>query len=229
MRTRINSDHFKQPGPADGQPVFFSDGRMDATDEYVIIGNGNPDWTGGLNNSLTFKNINLSFLIDFKIGGDIVSGTNMRMTNAGLHKQTLIGREGEAPITVSGVTQTSMDAEGNPVYEPIEMTLTPAQAQAYWQSSQSGFEGITDMYLYDASFAKLRQITLGYNFPPKLLNNTPIHSLSIAFVGRDLLVIWKNIDNIDPESSYNNSNSQGLEYFAMPALRSYGFNLKVGF
>jgi TonB-linked SusC/RagA family outer membrane protein len=212
-----------------GQPVFFSDGRMDATDEYVIIGNGNPDWTGGLNNSLTYRNINLSFLIDFKIGGDIVSGTNMRMTAAGLHKQTLIGREDEPPITVSGVTQTSIDTGGNPVYEPIEMTLTPAQAQAYWESSQSDNDGIADMYVYDASFAKLRQLTLGYNFPQKLLNNTPIHSLSIAFVGRNLLVIWKNVENIDPESSYNNWNSQGLEYFAMPAVRSYGFSLRIGF
>jgi hypothetical protein len=212
-----------------GKPVFFSDGRMDATDEYVIIGNGNPDWIGGLNNSLTYKNINLSFLIDFKIGGDIASGTNMRMTYIGNHKQTLIGREGELPLTVSGVTQTSLDASGNPVYEPFEMTLTPAQAKAYWQDSQSAYEGITDMYLYDASFAKLRQLTLGYNFPQSLLSKTPINTLSLSFVGRNLLVLWKNIDNVDPESAYNNWNSQGLEYFAMPAVRSYGFNLKVGF
>ena len=212
-----------------GQPVFFSDGRMDATDEFVIIGNGNPDWTGGLNNSLTWKNFNLSFLIDFKIGGDIISGTNMRMTDAGLHKQTLIGREGQEPLSVSGVSQTGTDSEGQPIYEPFEMTLTPSQAQAYWQWSQSDSEGITDMYLYDASFAKLRQLTFGYNFPRKLLSKTPFNALSLSFVGRNLLILWKNIDNIDPESSYNNTNDQGLEYFAMPAIRSYGFNLKAGF
>jgi TonB-linked SusC/RagA family outer membrane protein len=212
-----------------GKPIFFSDGRMDATDEFVIIGNGNPDWTGGLNNSFTYKNFNLSFLIDFKIGGDIISGTNMRMTEAGLHKQTLIGREGQEPLTVSGVRQTSTDSEGQPIYEPFEMTLTPSQAQACWQWSQSDSEGITDMYLYDASFAKIRQVTFGYNFPRKLLDKTPFNSLSLSFVGRNLLVIWKNIDNVDPESAYNTSNAQGLEYFAMPAIRSYGFNLKAGF
>ncbi len=212
-----------------GQPVFFSDGRMDATDEFVIIGNGNPDWTGGLNNSFTWKNFNLSFLIDFKIGGDIISGTNMRMTDAGLHKQTLIGREGEEPLSVSGVTRTGTNSEGQPIYDPFEKTLTPSQARNYWRDSQSDPEGITDMYLYDASFAKLRQFTFGYNFPRKLLSKTPFNNLSLAFVGRNLLVLWKNIDNVDPESAYNYTNSQGLEYFAMPAVRSYGFNLKAGF
>ncbi len=213
----------------DGQPVFFSDGRMDATDEFVIIGNGNPDWTGGVNNSFTWKNFNLSFLIDFKIGGDIISGTNMKMTDAGLHKQTLIGREGEEPLSVSGVTRTGTNSEGQPIYEPLEMTLTPSQAQAYWRYSQSDSEGITDRYLYDASFAKLRQFTFSYNFPVKILDKTPFNSLSLSFVGRNLLVLWKNIDNVDPESAYNNLNAQGLDYFAMPAVRSYGFNLKAGF
>jgi hypothetical protein len=213
----------------DGQPVFFADGRMDATDDFVIIGNGNPDWIGGLNNSFSFSNFDLSFLIDFKVGGDIISGTNMRMTEAGLHKQTLIGREDQPPITISGVTQTGSDSDGNPVFSPIEKTLTPAEAQAYWQSSQSDNEGITDMYLYDASFLKLRQLTFGYYFPQKLLSKTPFVDLSLSFVGRNLFVLWKNIDNVDPESSYNNLNAQGLEYFGYPAVRSYGFNLKVGF
>jgi hypothetical protein len=171
----------------------------------------------------------LSFLIDFKLGGDIISGTNMRLTAAGLHKQTLIGREGEQPLQISGVTQTGVDAEDKPIYEPLEMTLTPSQAQQYWISSQSDPEGITYMYLYDGSFAKLRQLTFGFNFPGKILAKTPFNSLSLSFVGRNLLVLWKNIDNVDPESSYNNSNAQGLEYFAMPAVRSYGFNLKAGF
>jgi hypothetical protein len=212
-----------------GNPVFFSDGRMRATDDFVPIGNGVPDWTGGLFNSFTWKGFNLSFLIDFKIGGDILSGSNMRLTSAGLTKQSLIGREGQEPLTISGVTQTGTNAEGEPIFEPIEMTLTPSQAQSYWSSSQGDAEGITDHYLYDAGFGKLRQLTFGYNFPRSLLSKTPFNSLSLSFVGRNLLVLWKDIDNVDPESSYSVNNGQGLEYFAMPAVRSYGFNLKVGF
>ena len=62
-----------------------------------------------------------------------------------------------------------------------------------------------------------------------ITSKTPFAELSLSFVGRNLLVLWKNIDNVDPESSYNNLNAQGLEYFSYPAVRSYGFNLKVGF
>jgi TonB-linked SusC/RagA family outer membrane protein len=212
-----------------GNLVYYSDGRRRATDEFVPIGNGVPDWTGGLNNSFTWKGFNLSFLIDFKIGGDIMSGSNNRLTGAGLHKQTLQGREGQAPLTISGVTQTGTDAEGDPIFEPINMTLTPSQAQSYWSSGGSDSDGISEAYLYDAGFGKLRQLTFGYNFPRSMLSKTPFNSLSLSFVGRNLLVLWKDIENVDPESSYANDNSQGLEYFAMPAVRSYGFNLKVGF
>jgi hypothetical protein len=212
-----------------GQPVYFSDGRPDATDEFAIVGNGNPDWTGGLNNSFTWKNFNLSFLIDFKIGGDVLSGTNARLTSAGLTELSLQGREGKEPMTVSGVTQTGTSAEGEPIYEPLNLTLTPSQARSYWSSVQGDSEGLADLWIYDAGYGKLRQLTFGYNFPRSLLSKTPFNSLSLSFVGRNLLVLWKNIDNVDPESSYSNGNGQGLEYFAMPAVRSYGFNLKVGF
>src|SRR4030095_4387686 len=93
---------------------------------YNIIGNGVPDFTGGLNNSFTWKQLNLTFLIDFKSGGDIYSGTNVRMTQNGFHKQTLLGREGEAPLTVTGVIA---DGAG---YKPFTKTLAPGEAQNYW-------------------------------------------------------------------------------------------------
>jgi hypothetical protein len=208
----------------DGQPVFYSDGSRRATDEFVIVGNGNPDWTGGINNSFTWKGFNLSFLIDFKIGGEIYSGTNARLTGAGLTKRSLQGREGEEPLTISGVTETS-----DGVFEPINMTLNPSQAQTYWSRSDNDSDGIATEYVVDAGFGKLRQLVLGYSFPGSMLSKTPFNSLSLSFVGRNLLVLWKNIDNVDPESAYSTSNGQGLEYFAMPAVRSYGFDLRVGF
>jgi hypothetical protein len=219
----------------DGQPIFFNDGRPMGSAGYEIIGNGVPDLTGGINNSFSYKGFNLNFLIDFKVGGDIVSGTNMRMTSSGFHKQTLQGREGEAPLTVSGVTQPVIDgvplvdASGNPVYEPFNHTLTPVQAQAYWGSIQSDGNGITPMFLYDASFAKLRQVTFGYNFPRSFLNKTPFQNLALSVVGRNLAILHKNVENIDPESGYSNGNGQGLDYFGMPSTRSYGFNLRVTF
>lgn len=219
----------------DGQPIFFNDGRPMGSAGYEIIGSGVPDLTGGVNNSFSFKGFNLNFLIDFKMGGDIISGTNMRMTGSGFHKQTLQGREGEAPLTVSGVTQPVIDgvplvdADRNPVYEPFNHTLTPVQAQAYWGSIGSDGNGIAPMFLYDASFAKLRQVTFGYNFPRSILNKTPFQNLALSVVGRNLAILHKNVENIDPESGYSSGNGQGLDYFGMPSTRSYGVNLRVTF
>jgi len=204
----------------DGNLVYDAEGTPVADPTYQIIGNGVPDFTGGLNNSLSWKSFNLGFLIDFKAGGDIYSGTNVRMTQAGFTKQTLQGREGEEPLTVTGVIA---DGAG---YKPFTKTLTPGEAANYW--NQLGNRA-ADEFVYDASFVKLRQITLGYNLPKQLLAKTPLLNVMVSLVARNLAVLHKNTPNIDPESSYTSSNSQGLDYFGMPATRTYGVNLRLTF
>ncbi len=212
----------------DGRPIFLEDGRPVASSTYVPIGNGIADWTGGINNSFNYKGIDLTFLIDFKLGGDIFSGTNNRLTQWGLHKQSLIGRAGETPLHVTGVVNTGTEDE--PVYTPIDRDLTPDEARNYWNSIGGEATAISSMFLYDASFWKLRQLTLGYSLPSSLLERTPFQNITLSFVGRNLAILHKNIDNVDPESAYStNAGAQGLEYFAMPSTRSYGFNLRVGF
>ena len=143
------------------------------------------------------------------------------MTQAGFTKQTLLGREGEAPLVVTGVAD-----DGTGGYKPFTKTLTPGEAQNYW--SNLG-ERAAEKFVYDASFIKLRQVTLGYNIPKRLLGKTPIQNLMVSFVARNLAILYKNVPNIDPESSYTSSNSQGLDYFGFPATRTYGFNLRATF
>ena len=216
----------KQRVSPDGQLVYDAFGTPLTDNKYYILGNGVPKFTGGLNNVITYKGINLTFLIDFKSGGDIYSGTNVRMTGSGFHKQTLQGRDGEKPLTVSGVIQNGTDASGNPIYEPFTKTLTPGEARNYWGQLANRAQ---ENFIYDASFVKLRQITLGYSIPKQLLNKTPISNLTVSFVGRNLAILFKNVPNIDPESSYTSSNAQGLDYFGMPSTRTYGFNLRATF
>jgi len=213
--------------PASGLLVYDSSGTplTDGT-TYSILGNGVPDFTGGINNSITWKNLNLSVLIDFKSGGDIYSGTNVRMTQAGFTKQTLLGREGEAPLTINGVVQTGTDPDGKPMYSPFTKTLAPGEAANYW--SLLG-DRAQENFVYDASFIKLRQVTLGYIFPNRLFTKSPVKSLMLSFVARNLAIIHKNVPNIDPEATYTSSNAQGLDYFGMPATRTYGFNLRATF
>ena len=210
----------KQMRDPSGQLVFDADGAPLTDNTYQELGNGVPDFTGGLNNSFSWHGINLSFLIDFKSGGDIYSGTNVRMTQAGFTKQSLLGREGEAPLTVTGVTA---DGTG---YKPFSKTLTPGEAANYWNRLGDRAQ---ENFIYDASFAKLRQVTLGYTIPRKWLGRAPIQNLMVSFVARNLAILYKNTPNIDPESTYSSSNAQGLDYFGMPATRTFGFNVRVNF
>jgi hypothetical protein len=86
------------------------------------------------------------------------------------------------------------------------------------------------MFLRDASYVKLRQLTFGYTFPRSFLNNTPFQTISVSVVGRNLAILYKDIENVDPESNYSaNAGAQGLEYFGYPATRSYGFNVNLTF
>jgi hypothetical protein len=207
-----------------GNLVYNEDGSPIAYPDYQIIANGVPDFTGGVTNSFSWKGIDLSVLIDFKSGGDIFSGTNMRMTQQGQTQQTLLGRAGEAPLVLSGVTP---DGAGG--YKAFTKTYSPGEAQNYWSSLGSEDKGSADRFVYDASFIKLRSVTLGYTFPKRLLGKAPIQSLALSFVGRNLAILKKNTPNIDPESSYTSSNGQGLDYFGYPTTRTYGVNLKVTF
>jgi hypothetical protein len=159
----------------------------------------------------------MSFLIDFKAGGDIYSGTNVRLLQSGLSQESLIGREGELEIT-------GVFAGGTGGVET--RTLTVEQAQNYWASVGDRDEA---HFVYDASFLKLRQITFGYEIPASLLSKTPIKTLGLSFVARNLAILYKNTPNIDPESSYSSSSSQGLDYFGLPSSRTYGFNLRATF
>jgi hypothetical protein len=205
----------------DGRLIYDANGAPLTDNTYQYLGNGVPDFTGGLNNEFIYKGINLSFLIDFKSGGDIYSGTNVRQTGAGFHKQTLRGREGEAPLVIEGAIESSPG-----VFEQFSKTLTPGEAQNYWSQLSNRAQ---ENFMYDASFIKLRQVTLGYTLPKSLLGNVPINTVQVSFVARNLAILYKNVDNIDPESTYTSSNAQGLDYFGMPATRSYGFNLRVTF
>jgi TonB-linked SusC/RagA family outer membrane protein len=206
----------------DGQLVFDEDGQPVRSTAYEILGQTVADWTGGINNSITWKGINLSFLIDIKVGGKIHSGTNVRLDQWGRSERSLTGREGG--LTVSGVQEVPENS-GN--YEPITVDMTPEQARNYWLNLG---ERASENYTYDAGFGKLRQVTLGYSLPRTLLAKTPFQVVTLSFVARNLAILWKDTPNIDPESSYSaNSGAQGLDYFGMPVTRSYGFNLKVGF
>ncbi|MCK8521001.1 SusC/RagA family TonB-linked outer membrane protein [Aquimarina sp. D1M17] len=199
---------------AAGQIVFGADGLPIESAERKILGEGVPPWTMGLTNTFRYKNFDLSFLIDAKFGGQVYAGTNAIALSTGLDKRTLEGREGG--LTVSGV-----DEAGN----PFTFTHDNSTLQAYY----GRISGIAEEVIEDADFIKLRQLSLGYTFPSKLLEKIFIDTASISLVGRNLFFIMRESENIDPEAGFNGGNAQGLEYFGLPPIASYGLTVNLKF
>lgn len=187
--------------------------------EQATLGNGVYKWTGGWRNTFSYKGFTLGFLIDFKFGAKLFSGTNYSLYSAGLHKNTLVGRDVENP---AGLYVFPGIDEATGLANEVGVT-----AQDYYQAICS--ESIGEEFVYSADFIKLRELTLGYDFKPLLKNVTWIKGLNVSFVARNLWTIMKHTPNIDPESSINNTNGQGLELNGYPTTRNLGFNINVKF
>ena len=206
----------------DGQ-IIFQDGIPQASSELKNLGNGVYKYTGGWSNTLKYKDFTLSFLIDFKAGASIFSGTNYSLFSEGLHKSTLFGRSVDNPRgDICGVG-VMLNEAGQ--YVPNDVHV---DAQTYYQGITNN--NIAEEFVYNASFIKLRELSFGYTFPQSILNKMKVvKGLSVSLVGRNLWTILKHTDNIDPESAYNSGNGQGLELNGYPATRSVGFNVNVKF
>ncbi|MDU1889545.1 MAG: SusC/RagA family TonB-linked outer membrane protein [Dysgonomonas sp.] len=202
--------------------IVYKDGIAQRTDELQNLGSGVYNLTGGWRNDFTYRDWSLGFLIDFKFGAKLFSGTNYSLYSNGLHKNTLQGRENDPVGNIVG-DGVMLDDEGNFVKNDVGLS-----AQAYWRGIVSN--NIAEEFVYNASFIKLRELTLGYSFPQSILSKMKgVKGLTLTLVGRNLWTIKKHTDNIDPESAYNNTNGQGLELNGYPATRSIGFNLNVKF
>ncbi len=196
-----------------GQIIFGSNGLPLRTDDLITFGSALPKWTGGFTNSFNYKGISFSFLIDFKLGNKMLSGTNFNAVRHGLHKMTLEGREG-------GVVGQGVNAEGN-----VNTVVVPVQT--YWEVVRS--QALIEPVVYNGGYWKLRQITIGYDFS-KYFASTFIKGLRLDLVSNNVLMLKKWVDNIDPESfGYSSDNLVGMESPGLPTTRSMGFNLNVKF
>ncbi|MFI5195388.1 MAG: hypothetical protein ACHQD7_15075 [Chitinophagales bacterium] len=198
-----------------GNIIFDTTGYPLPTSTLVPMGSGQYDKTGGLTNDFHYKNFSLAFLIDYKFGAKIYSGTNLILYSDGLQKGTLVGREG-------GYIGKGVTADGHPNAKSV---IT----QNYFGAVAAGSNNIDELFLYDASFIKLRSLSIAYSLPGSVLKKGFVKGLTISLVARNLAILMKHTPNIDPESNYNNSNAQGLELSGYPTVRSMGMNLNVKF
>ena len=158
--------------------------------------------------------MNFSFLIDYKLGNKVLSGTNFNAIRHGLHMRTLEGRTG-------GVIGQGVNSSGAP-------NTVAAPVQTYWEHLRS--QGIVESVIYDGGYWKLRQMSLGYDFTRFVPGKWPIKGLKLDVVASNVLIIKKWIDNIDPETfGYASDNQVGLESPGLPSTRGIGFNLNIKF
>jgi len=199
---------------AKGNRVFGANGVPVKSDDLMNFGSALPKWVGGFLNSFNYKGITFSFLIDYKLGNKMLSGTNFNLIREGNHKMTLEGR-------VGGVIGKGVNLAGaeNTVATPV---------QTYWEHLRS--QAIIEPVVYDGGYWKLRQITLGYDLTKFVPAKWPVKGLKLSFVANNVLLLKKWIDNIDPETfGYSSDNLVGMESTGLPSTRGLGLNLNVKF
>jgi TonB-linked SusC/RagA family outer membrane protein len=208
-----------------------------STTASEVLGNVNPDWTGGISNTLTYKNLSLGFLVDIQHGGDIYSLDMYYGLSSGLYPETVIkndlGNPVRDPVTndsksggyiIKGVNVVR-DAEGNIISSTPNTTRVDATTYYGW-----GYNVEPDRaFIYDASYVKLREVTLSYSLPSSLLKNTFIKGASFGFTGSNLWIIHKNLPYADPESGLSAGNIQGYSIGSLPSTRDFSFNVKINF
>ncbi len=199
-----------------GNQIYASSGYEKRSD-LVELGNGVAPLTMGITNTFTYKNYSLSILIDGKFGNKVFSVMNTYANRFGLLKETLEGR-GEDGLTLTGVDESGNPYENNISYDTDAFRL-------YYDNKKN----YSELFTYDGSFIKLRQVIFGYDIPTEFLNHVRLKSASISFVARNVGILYKKTEGFDPEVSITNSNAQGFESFALPRTRSLGFNLNVKF
>jgi TonB-linked SusC/RagA family outer membrane protein len=234
----INASLNEPYGTIHGTDFIYTNGEktVDENGNYLItptnnitIGNINPDWIGGVNNKFTYKGISLSALIDVREGGSVFSTDMYYGSAGGLFEETAVNNDLGNPIrnpltndnTSGGVIRPGVTADGKP--------NTVRASTADYGEFDSYVSAPDKRFVYDASYVKLREVSLGYSLPKKIFGNKFIKGVDLALVGRNLAILHKNLPYADPEDSFSSGNLQGIQTGSYPAVRTYGFNVKVKF
>lgn len=210
-----------------GQKVVGEDGYYEFGPRNSVIGDINPDWTGGIQNNFRYKNFGLSFLVDIKKGGSVFSldqyygqATGLYPESAGLND---LGNSKRLPIALGGgVVLPGVNAAGSPNTVRVEAYDNAVTPYGYSNNPQEAF-------VYDAGFIKLREAALTYTIPQNLIGGKTVKGIDVSLVGRNLWLIHGNVPYADPEAGLSAGNISGNQSGAYPTVRTLGFNLKFRF
>ncbi|MDD6211340.1 MAG: SusC/RagA family TonB-linked outer membrane protein [Bacteroidales bacterium] len=194
---------YETEGSKAGLPMVDGEGNT------VKVGNAYPRFTMSWNNTFIYKNFTFTFLIDSRIGGEILSQTQADMDMYGVSKATGDARD-----------QGYVILEGHRI----------DNVEGFYKNVVGGRAGVTEYYMYDATNIRLREITLGYTFPEEWMKKIKvINKVNLSLVARNLFFIYKKAP-FDPDLILSTGNdNQGIEVYGMPTTRSVGFNIKCEF
>lgn len=245
---------------AAGVPIIsLSSGDLPA--QYIRgtnnnLGNITPDLNLGLSNNFTYKNWNLSFLVQARIGGDMFSASHQYGTGRGTTANTLAGRDaasgGIAFTDAAGVqrndgilpegifqngtrvtttTGQTVDLSGQTYKQAYDAGyLRPLTAYQYYSMQGDWGIGIREYSVFDASYVSLREVSVGYSIPANVLERVKLNSVRINLVGRNLGYLYNHMPiGINPEAVRNNSASAFSEYGSTPYTRNMAVTVQVGF
>ncbi len=241
----LNGFTSNSSGVAEGQPFAVLRGTAYARDnngDYVLnangfptaaptesfLGNPNPDWRGGLGTSLSYKNFTLSALLETSQGNDVWNGTRGVLYFFGIHPDTAVEtvasqdlRTAGGSIIPQGTTFRGIERDfgGGPV----------AVNQDWWTGNGGGFGDVGEPFYEDASWTRLREVSLSYSFPSEITQKLKVSNIDLTLTGRNLF-LWTKIDGFDPDNNLTGaSKGRGLEYFSNPGTRTYLATLRVAF
>ena len=213
---------------AKGNLMVTAAGKPAINTDPTLLGNFNPKQTIGFTNTFNYKAFSFRLLIDGRMGGIMMSGTEMNLAFSGIPEVTGQYREG-------GWSLGGVDANGNPVSATIS-------AQDFWQIASGKRYGVAEFFTYHASNIRAREASLGYEVPVKSIGFLSfVKGLKISAVARNLFWIYRGSSTLsipgigtrkmwfDPDMSLGNANWQGVEYGTLPSTRSWGFNFKFTF
>jgi TonB-linked SusC/RagA family outer membrane protein len=228
---------YKYRRAPDGQKIVSENGGYVRESKQSILGNINPKWIGGLNNTFSYKGLSLNVLLDFVQGGQLTSFTRYMMTMKGTGAWTVEGRRPKATDengnqlpyvgVLDGVVEV-MDAQGN--VTGYEKNTKAVAGHTYW--ANRAWSGIGEEFVMDASYISLREVMLSYEFPKSLFSKTPFTSLTLTLIGRNLMYLEEHMKGtgVSPESQPNTAvGAAGIEALALPPTRTYGLNVKLTF
>ena len=224
----------------DGQIINDGGGRPIPLPKNQFLGNSNPDWVWGLTNKFRYKNFNLTVQFDGRVGGVMENYIRRQTFRGGRHIETVQGAMGVARYqdyqgNKTWVGEGVKIVSGIPKYDPVtgiitnykDLVFAPNDIKTFLQDYISRYNSQAEGNLMNKTFAKLREITLGYTLPQSIMGKSFIRSATVSFVGRNLFYFAeKKNKDVDLDQYAGSQNSSSLQ---TPTIRRFGFNLNIVF